>query len=273
MAVVPAANGRPKLGQLRMAEQVAAALRERILRVDIRDGAFLPKQDELVTEFGVSYPSVREALRILETEGLITIRRGNAGGAQVHAPNATTAGYALGLALQAMRTDIGDLAEAIALFEPMIAARCAQRSDRKKVVVPVLRKLVEDGEEHVDDDVMFTHISREFHDSLMLFSENATARLAVGSLTQLWSAQEEAWAESLASRGQYPEVAQRREVLRAHSRVTEAIEAGDVAETERLARIHVKATQRVILSAIQGQVVDAASAKARSHLGAAMGIV
>ncbi|MFD5755541.1 GntR family transcriptional regulator, partial [Streptomyces sp. NPDC127044] len=55
-----------KIGQMRMAELVAAALRDRILAGGIGDGSTLPKQDELVSEFGVSYPSVREALRILE---------------------------------------------------------------------------------------------------------------------------------------------------------------------------------------------------------------
>src|SRR5581483_3159921 len=123
------AGRRPKLGQFRMAEQVADVLRERIL-TGLADGAPLPKQDEIVAEFGVSYPSVREALRILETEGLITIRRGNVGGAEVHAPNATTAGYALGLALQATRVSVADLGEALADLEPMTAARCARRSDR-----------------------------------------------------------------------------------------------------------------------------------------------
>src|SRR6478736_7209435 len=58
---------------LRLAEAVADALRNRILNAEYADGAMLPKQEELVDEFGVSLPSVREALRSLETEGLITV--------------------------------------------------------------------------------------------------------------------------------------------------------------------------------------------------------
>lgn len=53
-------------------------LRARIL-ADDGDGR-LPTQDQLVSEFGVSYP-IREAIRILETEGLVTVRRGNVGDA------------------------------------------------------------------------------------------------------------------------------------------------------------------------------------------------
>ena len=90
----------------RVAELVASTLRNRILSGDLRDNAALPKHDELFAEFGVSMPSIREALRILETEGLITVRRGARGGAIVHRPDPTTAGYVVGLLMQANRIDV-----------------------------------------------------------------------------------------------------------------------------------------------------------------------
>jgi GntR family transcriptional regulator, transcriptional repressor for pyruvate dehydrogenase complex len=49
----------------RLAEQVADQLRRRILRGDLADGSVLPKEDELLLEFPVSKPSLREAMRIL----------------------------------------------------------------------------------------------------------------------------------------------------------------------------------------------------------------
>src|SRR3954454_17228999 len=118
-----------RVGPLRTAEHVAGALREQILAGRLADGTSLPKQDELVATFGVSYPSVREALRILETECLITVRRGNRGGAVVHAPDVSRAGYALGLALQAMQVRVPDLGEALVMLEPMCVANCARRAD------------------------------------------------------------------------------------------------------------------------------------------------
>src|SRR5258707_617511 len=83
----------------RLDELVADALRDRITGGDLRDGDLLPKQEELLAEFRVSKPSLREALRILETEGLITVRRGNVGGAVVHLPDSDDAGYMIGLIL------------------------------------------------------------------------------------------------------------------------------------------------------------------------------
>ena len=64
----------------RLAEMVAAGLRDKILSGELDDGDLLPRQEDLLAEFGVSPPSIREALRILETEGLITVKRGNVGG-------------------------------------------------------------------------------------------------------------------------------------------------------------------------------------------------
>ena len=66
--------------QPRLAELIASELREQILN-GVHTNGLLPKQDDLVAMFGVSAPPLREALRILEGEGLITVRRGKVGGA------------------------------------------------------------------------------------------------------------------------------------------------------------------------------------------------
>ena len=92
-----------RVPQLRIAETVAAELRNRILT---EDNYRLPIQEQLVKDFGVSYPSIREALRILETEGLVTVRRGSVGGADVHRPDEFSAAYHLGLSLQAARVTL-----------------------------------------------------------------------------------------------------------------------------------------------------------------------
>jgi DNA-binding FadR family transcriptional regulator len=262
-AVGPEPSSPTKIGQFRMAELVASALRERILDGGITDGSSLPKQDELVAEFGVSYPSVREALRILETEGFITVRRGNRGGAVVHAPNVGTAGYALGLTLQAMQTQVPDLGAALVTLEPMCAAHCAQRSDRRRVVVPRLRELLAQSVERLDDGAAFTHSARDFHDAVVSFEPNATLRVVVESLTSLWSVQEEAWADAQVRRGSYPSADERAAGQLAHERVVEAIATGDADEAARLAGRHLTATQRLVGRTLRERVIDAGSARSR----------
>jgi len=252
-----------KIGQLRMAELVAAALRDRILAGGILDSSTLPKQDELVEEFGVSYPSVREALRILETEGFITVRRGNRGGATVHAPDIGTAGYALGLTLQAMQVRVPDLGAALATLEPLCASHCAQRPDRELVVVPRLEELLAESKRHLDDGAAFTRASREFHDTLVGFEPNATLCVVIESLTTLWSVQEEAWADAQMSSGAYPSHADCTVAQRAHEKLVESIARGDADEAARIAQEHLTATQRWVCRTLKDRVIDATSTRSR----------
>ena len=96
----------------------------------LADGSLLPKQEDLLAEFGVSKPSMRSALGILETEGLITVRRGNMGGAVVHSPRADGVAYMLSLVLQTRGVGLGDVGSALKQMEPACAALCAERQDR-----------------------------------------------------------------------------------------------------------------------------------------------
>ncbi|MGI8329424.1 FadR/GntR family transcriptional regulator [Actinomadura scrupuli] len=258
-------NARPsRVPQHRIAETVAAELRARILSG--ADDYRLPTQDHLVKEFGVSHPSIREAIRILETEGLVTVRRGSVGGAEVHRPDGSSAAYHLGLALQGGRVTLGDLAAGLQMLEPMCAGECARRADRAEVVVPVLSANVETSAGLVGDGIAFTQAAREFHDLVVSFTPNATVRYVVSSLVALWSVQEEAWAEALTRRGEYPSRAEAESAVRTHRRIVEDIAAGRAAEAERVARAHLTATQELLLERFDDGVVNASSALARQKI-------
>src|SRR6185437_7426536 len=118
---------RPRLAAPRIAEIVAAELRGRIIDGDLADGDLLPRQELLVDQYRVSLVSLREAMRILETEGLISVRRGNKGGAVVHAPTKDSAAYMVGLVLQSEFVQLPDLATALRELEPGCAALAANR--------------------------------------------------------------------------------------------------------------------------------------------------
>ncbi len=252
---------RGRVPQRRIAETVAAELRSRILAGD--ENYRLPTQDQLVQDFGVSYPSIREALRILETEGLVTVRRGNVGGAEVHRPDEMSAAYHLGLALQAAHVTLGDLATGLRMLEPTCAAECARRPDRAETVIPALTENVDKSAELVDDGVAFTHTAREFHDLIVSFTPNLTVRYVVSTLVALWSVQEETWAEAQARRGEYPSPAEAAEAVRTHRRLVKDIAAGRADEAEQLYRTHLAATQAVVLERFDDGVVNASRSGAR----------
>lgn len=264
----PLANAPRRVSQLRVAEAVAAELRERIL-AEATDGRFqLPAQEHLMKEFGVSHPSIREAIRILETEGLVTVRRGKRGGAEVHLPDQSSAAYHLGLSLQAGRVTLADLGAGLQMFEPLCAGECARRDDRATEVVPLLRESIDRSAQLIGAQAEFTRAAREFHALVAALTPNTTARYVVNALVALWSAQEATWAEMQTRRGAYPSRTDATEVVRTHRRIVDRIEAGTAAEAEQLARSHLAATQALIVKTLDGAIVNATSTRARQAITA-----
>jgi DNA-binding FadR family transcriptional regulator len=253
----PPAGRREQLRQPRLAEVVAGVLRERIVNGELGDGDLLPKQDELMEEYRISRPTLREALRILEGEGLLIVRRGSVGGSEVRMPTSDTSAYTFGLLLQSRRTTFEDLATAIKNIEPVTASLCAGRPDRQRSVIPALRANLADTEAATSDGPQFTALARQFHELLVTCCGNETLIVAVGALESLWSEQERQWAVRAASEGSYPGERYRRDVLAAHVALVDAIERGDAEAAGRLDAGHLQHSQRYALEGSQGQVVQA----------------
>ena len=232
---------RRQLKQPRIAEIVADGLRQRILAGELEDGAMLPKQEELLAEFGISPPSIREALRILETEGLITVQRGNVGGAVVHRPQASKAAYMLGLVLQSRAVSLGDLVNAMRKLEPACAAECALRPDRHQTVLPVLRAVLDKGLEVIDDPDAFIGLARRFHTELVTHCGNETMSLVVGALEALWSAQVDVLARKNSQHGSFSDRSIRQSLADEHERLYRLIAEGDARGVEQAMRDHYSA--------------------------------
>lgn len=226
------------------------------MRGEYGDGEFLPKQEDLLDEFKVSKPSVREALRILETEGLVHVRRGNQGGAVVHLPQSHDAAYMLGLVLQSRRVGLADVGAALLHLEPTCAVLCAERADRD-LVVDQLADLQRRSVEAIDDDLEFVSCMRRFHEVLVDACGNETMKVVVGALEALWSVRERAWAETASESGEYPGTEMRRQGLRAHERILALIRAGDTYAVARAVDLHLRAAQLYALSEDSADLVDA----------------
>lgn len=232
----------PTIQFRRLAEQVADQLRRRILLGELADGSILPKEDELLLEFPVSKPSLREAMRILEAEGLLRVRRGKLGGAVVRRPNAANVAYTIGLVLGSQEVGLSDVGSALRQVEPACAALCAERADRKDAVVPELRQLHAESVASVDDLQRATSASRRYHEALVSLCGNQTMIMLAGALEMLWSAHEQAWSARVRDHGIVP-VAERLVVLEDHLRVIDAIDEGDARRARDLAAAHLADAQ------------------------------
>lgn len=233
---------------LRVAGVVAEQLRSRILRGDLPDGSRLPKEDELRAAFGVGKPALREAMRILEEEGLVSIIRGNRGGAIVHAPTASAVAYSLGLSLTARAVTTADVGAALREIEPICASLCARRPDRRREVIPQLRSLVAESESAVLDSNEISILSRRFHERMVASCGNETLIVLVGALEVLWSSHVRgASVDTYHRLGSPLDATRLRRSVSEHRRIVELIASGDadgvrVAVTQHLDRVQKQAT-------------------------------
>ena len=100
-------------------------LRERILRGEYPEGSALPPERELVTQTKMSRTTVREALRILEVQGLVRIRAGRAGGAFVRQPDHDSVANSVSLLIRGRRIRMGAVLETREAIEPVCAQLAA----------------------------------------------------------------------------------------------------------------------------------------------------
>ncbi len=78
-----------RVGKSRISETIAGHIRQAIRDGRLQTGDKLPSERELGLRFAVSRVSIRDALRILESAGLIEVRVGAGGGATVTSPGDT----------------------------------------------------------------------------------------------------------------------------------------------------------------------------------------
>jgi DNA-binding FadR family transcriptional regulator len=230
-----------KLYQPRLADLVADRLRNDILSGRYEEGEILDLSG-VCKDFAVSTPAMREAVRVLENDGLLRTRRGGPGGAVVQLPTPHRIGEVIAMVLQARRVDPVDVSRTLAQIEPICAAMCADRSDRKSSVVPRLRRLIKTQLDELADPAAYMPNARRFHDALVDLCGSETMVVAVGALEVVWAAH----ASSLYARNVETATDVAPQDLRAavvvHERIVDAIEAGDADLAARRVREHVAVT-------------------------------
>ena len=106
--------------------RLAETLRERILARELEPGSALPTETELARQFAVNRSTVREALRNLQSAGLLE-RRGGGKKLFVSRPAVTAVGGGLSEALSLHDARFADVWEALLAMEPAIVAAAARR--------------------------------------------------------------------------------------------------------------------------------------------------
>lgn len=164
------------------AEIVARNLRNRIIRGELTEGTMLPSEQELVHQFGVSRPTLREAIRILESEQLLEITRGLRGGARVLKPHMDVAARYFGFLLQAQGINLPEVFRTRVMIEPA-AVRILAREHRPETVAR-LRACLNEAEAAAAPTENALAFSR-FHHLLVQETGNQALVLLMGMLTNV----------------------------------------------------------------------------------------
>jgi DNA-binding FadR family transcriptional regulator len=162
----------PKLPEL-----MASDVRRRIMAGELNEGDALPPEAELMQRYNISRPSLREALRILESEALIVVRRGGLGGATVKRPTLEVTARHFGLILQDRGAQVADVYRARAILEPPAVGDLARIATQDQVAA--LRERLDAAGKTVGSPSAYAKAISEFREFMIGLTGHITISLLV----------------------------------------------------------------------------------------------
>lgn len=216
---------------------VAQQIRETILSSKFREASPPLSIKHLREQLRVANGTIREALRILEAEGLVTVRPGRKGGVFVRRPTHETITKQLALLLEFNNTSLASMLEARLLLEPLCARLAAQRADAADI--EVLSESVARLEQRVQeqDPLGFIRENAEFHVAVAVATRNDILQIFMTTLRELIyvstipvSAREDSQSRT----------------VQAHKDILAALQAHDADRAEFLMRAHLQAFEKSI---------------------------
>jgi DNA-binding FadR family transcriptional regulator len=216
------------------AEIVSRDLRNQIVRGTLKEGDSLPAEADMMRCFGVSRPTLREAIRILESEGLISIARGARGGAVVHSPDINVAARHVSFVLQAKGMTLSDIYRVHMIIEPAAARVVAEKCQAS--APSVLTQCIEEARKSFADDFKFWSVTLRFRNMLIELAGTTTLTLLMGMLNHIF---ERYWHTVSITEGEQPHyTANKRRGLRSMEKLVEYIAAGNADAAEAHWRRH-----------------------------------
>ncbi len=211
---------------------VSRRLATEILSNEIPPGTPLPDEATMLKELGVARSSLREALRILEVYGMLTIKAGNKGGPVVKAVNSQDFANTCSFYYHLLGVTYSEVLSVRTLIEPTNARLAAQH--RSAEMAKVLRADNDDARRALDDKdfVAYEAATGRFHSLIGEACGNRLLDLFVTSLKDLYQQRHTA----LFARS----TAQRERVLAEHTAITEAIIRRDANSAEALMASHMQ---------------------------------
>lgn len=185
---MPPATTRSDVVRLSRPEQVAEEIKSWIVAEQMAPGDRLPAEHQMIDRFAMSKGTIREAMRILEAQGLVKTRTGPGGGSFVHEVSEVRARALLGNYFYFKNLSVSDIYELRIALEPSLAAGLVGRlteAQLSQLEANIARYDTPPGDA---EDERRQHVaSLDFHQLLAGFAGNALLGFVIGFMANMLS--------------------------------------------------------------------------------------
>jgi DNA-binding FadR family transcriptional regulator len=226
-----------KLYRGRVADQIVADLRRQILSGALPDGALLPAERELATQYDVSAPTVREAIRALTAMGLLSTRNGSR--TRVTARSDTLLAMSIASVVQFEKMAAADVFGVLGALNAFAVEQAVERATEEDIarLRAAAERTAEIAEVGAAADALqdyFATLSAISHNPLLAALSRAITEIQLGLAVRLSEGRIENWRRVAGS------------LLRARMDIVDAVAERDAARAVQLVRdYHRKIVQRL----------------------------
>lgn len=233
------------------AEHVAERLLDRIITADLAPGSSFGTEADLLAQFDVSRPTLRESLRILESQGVLELRPGPGGGIMVRKPSTDILAHGLSVFLRLHDVPFIAVLKAREVIEPALAAEAAINGTEEDF--DELEQSIERMKAIKDQDA-FIEENRVFHSIVARASGNKV-------LETFWST------ISILATGEHHgvryTVGNQQHVIEAHRSILKACRQRDSKAASAKMEIHVTELEHLVRKRYQNLLKQPTSVLAR----------
>jgi GntR family transcriptional repressor for pyruvate dehydrogenase complex len=223
------ANGRPPKAAMLVAQRIVRDL----VRGNLQPGDLLPPERVMLETYQTGRGTLREALRLLEFQGVIALKPGPRGGPIVLNPDASHLASTIVLLMQLKQAPFRTIVEVRMALEPMISRLAAGRISSE--AMDALRETIDQMRDNLDNQQPFLDANKRFHDIIAWSSGNPLFGYVVDSILGIM--------DGTVLGIDYP-TPRRAAILKAHEEIYTALANRDPEASERTMREHIEAYVR-----------------------------
>jgi DNA-binding FadR family transcriptional regulator len=191
-----------KMKPIKSYQHVVDEIQTAICEGNIKEGEKLPSEMKLKEMFDTSRGTIREALRVLEQKGLVSIRTGVNGGARIQAANTKPMTDSVAILIRQQKVSLHHLAEFRKMMEGHISEQAAKYADKSDI--KTLKTILSDAASHIETKPSgweeFHKMDAKFHLTLAMMAKNPLLEAnltAVHDNIQIYFHQYLPWSEAL----------------------------------------------------------------------------